>query len=274
MSASAPDARERLDRVLDAMGPALVAVSGGIDSLTLMAAAHHRGPGLARAAHATSPAVPAAALERLQAIAAREQWVLEIVDAGELQDPDYLRNPLDRCYFCKSNLYRALENLARRTGMAVVSGANVDDLSDFRPGLEAARQLGVRHPFIEAAIDKADVRLLARTLGLGDLADLPASPCLSSRVETGIAIDALLLAAIDRAETAVREALGARVVRCRIRPHSCEIELGDDTLWPGDTLDAVSATVAQILGDAGVSLPVTFGRYRQGSAFVGAPALG
>jgi len=271
MTARPLDPLQRLDRALASIGPVMVAVSGGIDSLTLMAAAHRRGPGLARAAHASSPAVPAAALERLQAIAAREQWALDIVDAGELQDPDYLRNPLDRCYFCKSNLYRALEHLARRTGMAVVSGANVDDLSDFRPGLEAARQKGVRHPFIEAAIGKADIRHLARTLGLGDLADLPASPCLSSRVETGIAIDALLLATIDRAETTVRDALGASVVRCRIRPHACTIELGDDMRWPGDTLDAVATTVAEILRDAGFARPVAFAPYHMGSAFVGAP---
>jgi uncharacterized protein len=263
-------ALQRLDRVLDGMRSVVVAVSGGVDSLTLMAAAHRRGSARARAVHAASPAVPAAALERLHAVSRRWGWDLEIVDAGELQDPDYRRNPVDRCYFCKSNLYRTLDQLARRAGTVVVSGANLDDLSDFRPGLEAARQQGVRHPLIEAAIDKAGVRQIARSLHLGELAELAASPCLSSRVETGIVIDASLLLAIDRAETAVREALGARVVRCRIRRHACEIELGDSESAPTDvTRDEVGAMVAGILREAGVSLPVTFGHYRRGSAFVG-----
>ncbi len=261
----------RLHAVLEQMGPVLVAVSGGIDSLTLMAVVHRLGAG--RAVHATSPAVPAAALERLLAIASREEWDLQLVDAGELQDPDYRRNPLNRCYFCKSSLYRAVEDIARRSNTIVVSGANLDDLGDFRPGLEAARQSGVRHPLIEAAIGKAHVRAIARAVGLGDLADLPASPCLSSRVETGIAIDPSLLVAIDRAETVVRRELAVDVVRCRIRPNACEIELGDlDGTTPA-TRELAASAVAAILAESGIRLPVRFSRYRQGSAFIGAPAI-
>lgn len=273
MSADITGPLARLHGVLDAMGPVLVAVSGGIDSLTLMTVAHHRLHGEARAVHATSPAVPAAALARVQEIAARERWDLLLVDAGELHDADYRRNPLNRCYFCKSSLYRVIGALARHTGATVASGANADDLGDFRPGLEAARQSGVRHPLIEASIGKAHVRAIARAVGLGDLADLPASPCLSSRIETGIAIDPSLLVAIDRVEVAVRRELGVHVVRCRIRPDSCEIELGEiDSVAPA-ARDRVVSVVAAILAESGVSLPVRFGRYRQGSAFIGAPAI-
>ena len=273
MSEDTTEALARLHAVLDQMGPVLVAVSGGIDSLTLMAVAHRRHPGRARAVHATSHAVPAAALDRVQQIASRENWDLQLVDAGELHDPDYLRNPLNRCYFCKSSLYRTVDALARHTRATVASGANLDDLGDFRPGLEAARQSGVRHPLIEAGIGKSHVRAIARVFGLGDLADLPASPCLSSRIETGIAIDPSLLIAIDRAETAVRRELAVDVVRCRIRPDACEIELGDlDPTTPA-ARDLVASAVTAILAEHGVSLPVRFGRYRQGSAFIGAPVI-
>ncbi len=261
---------ERIRRALRAIGPAMVAVSGGVDSMTLASAAHARAPGAARMAHAVSPAVPRAATARVRRRAAAEGWRLDIVNAGEFSDPDYLRNPADRCYFCKRNLYRAA---APPPGWTAVSGANMDDLGDYRPGLDAAREQGVRHPWIEAGLGKDAIRGIARELGLDDVADLPASPCLSSRVETGIAIAGDTLGAIDAAERYVRRRLRARTVRCRVRADGVAVELDDAALAALGAAErgAVSAAVAGMFrragGGAGAER-VRFEPYRRGGAFL------
>ena len=214
---------ERLEPVLSSHAPLAVAVSGGVDSMTLAWIAH-RHDARTQIFHALSPAVPATATERVQRYAAAEHWRLRLIDAGEMRDADYLRNPVDRCYYCKSNLYRAI---LPRAGGKVASGTNLDDLGDFRPGLRAAGEQGVVHPLVEAGIDKTGVRALARSFGLHDVQELPASPCLSSRVSTGIAIDARLLPVIDRAEVDIRGLLGApsAAVRCRIRAGQVAVEV-------------------------------------------------
>ena len=158
-----------------------IAVSGGVDSMTLAHVAHRLRP--VRMVHAISPAVPEQATVRVRDHAARQGWHLTLIDAGEFDDPRYRANPLERCYFCKSNLY---DRIAELVGGMIASGTNADDLSDFRPGLRAAGERGVIHPFVEAHIDKAAIRELARAMGLEDIADLPAQPCLASRVETGL----------------------------------------------------------------------------------------
>ena len=113
--------------------------------------------------HAVSPAVPPEATERVRAFAAREGWRLTVLDAGEFADPAYRANPANRCFYCKTNLYGAL---AARTDATLLSGTNLDDLGDWRPGLKAAEEHGVRHPFVEAGIDKAGVRAIAASAGL------------------------------------------------------------------------------------------------------------
>jgi uncharacterized protein len=147
-----------LDRTLDGIGPVAVAVSGGVDSLTLARAAARRLGAGATMFHAVSPAVPPEATARTRALAERYGWRLEVIDAGEFDDPDYLRNPVNRCFHCKWNLY---DSIARHTAATIVSGTNTDDLGDFRPGLEAASRRGVRHPYVESGIDKALVRAIA-----------------------------------------------------------------------------------------------------------------
>ena len=185
--------------------PLAIAVSGGVDSMTLAVVAHRAQPGTS-IFHALSPAVPALATQRVKQKAAQEGWALTLINAGEMQDPQYLANPANRCYFCKTNLYDAV---ARTTRLKVASGTNLDDLGDYRPGLIAAEEHQVCHPWVELGIDKQGLRGIAAELGLDDLKDLPAAPCLSSRVTTGIAIDAALLPIIDEAERLVATLLAS-----------------------------------------------------------------
>lgn len=256
-----------LDRVIGSLQRVAVAVSGGVDSLTLAHTAHRKLGNGATMFHALSAAVPPEATERTRRFARDFGWRLEVIDASEFADRDYVRNPANRCFFCKSNLYGTI---ARNTDAIIVSGTNLDDLSDVRPGLEAAKNHGVRHPFVEAGIDKAAVRTLAAQLELHDIADLPASPCLSSRVETGIPITATALAVVHAVEQLVGRLLTATTVRCRIRAAGLYVELDADAYRraiaePGvDLLPAIE----KLCADRGYAGPVQFAPYRMGSAFL------
>jgi len=257
----------RLVAELDRHDRLAIAVSGGVDSMTLAHVAQRHARARATMYHATGPAVPAAARGRVEAHAARHDWQLVLLDAGELADDRYRANPVDRCYYCKSNLYARIRE---RTADPIASGTNRDDLSDYRPGLRAAAERDVVHPYVDAGIDKAAVYALARHLGLADLERLPAQPCLASRVETGIAIAAADLAFIDRVETALAARLGpAAVVRCRVTRAGVVIELGE----AGDT------TAAALARDTGEAACRDEGRvfagvrpYRRGAAFLRGPA--
>jgi uncharacterized protein len=211
-----------LESVLSAMDEVAVAVSGGVDSLTLATFAHRLAGHRCVMYHAVSPAVPSEATQRTQALASREGWSLHVVDAGEFDNADYMRNPVNRCFFCKTSLYGSIRP---HTSAQIVSGTNLDDLGEYRPGLIAAQEHGVRHPFVEAGLRKSDVRVLARSLGLGEIAELPASPCLSSRVETGIAIDPAILALVHGAEQLLTRSLQPKTVRCRVRAGTTGLSL-------------------------------------------------
>jgi len=264
---SGDDPLDRLRPIIAAMSAVAVAVSGGVDSLTLASVAHAVLGGGARMYHATSPAVPEEATRRTRSIAVEHGWALDVFDAGEFSDPQYRANPVNRCFFCKTNLYGTI---ARRTDVQVVSGTNLDDLGEYRPGLDAARAHSVRHPFIEAGIDKATVRRIAAGLGLGEVASLPASPCLSSRVETGFAINPSILVLIERAETLLRGALSPSTVRCRVRAQAVVVELDADTLQALDaaTEAGLRAHILDLADRSGLRLPVAFAPYRNGSAFL------
>jgi uncharacterized protein len=264
--------RAELEAVLDGIGPLAVAVSGGVDSLTLaVLAGRLLGPDRALMAHAVSPAVQPEGTQRVRQFAAQENWALTVIQAGEFDDPDYRRNPVNRCFFCKINLYAVV---AGQTDRPIVSGANLDDLGEYRPGLEAATRYAVRHPYVEAGFDKAAVRALARQLDLGSVADLAASPCLSSRVETGIRIEADTLAFVHAAERLVQEAITPKTVRCRVRAGGLVIELDAAAYGQLSPADAdrlakrISATVPARIQAATVS----FAPYRAGSAFLVEPA--
>lgn len=255
---------KRLTEVIQPMGPVAVAVSGGVDSLTLAAVAHDVfGPSF-MAFHAISPAVPPLATERVKRIAGRFDWPLQIVDAGEFSNDQYLANNTDRCYHCKSNLY---EEIVGATDLQIVSGANVDDLSDFRPGLIAADEHQIRHPFVEAAIGKDGIRALARQVGLGSVSDLPAAPCLSSRLQTGITVTPGRLRLIDEVEEYARGLLSPQTVRCRILAERIEVQLDETSLASVHASSDLRIKLTSFIKER-ESRPVRFAAYRMGSSVV------
>jgi uncharacterized protein len=253
---------DALVRALDAHHRIAIAVSGGVDSMTLAHVAQRRSRTIATMVHACGPAVPAAARERVERHASAYGWSLRLLDAGELDDQRYRANPVDRCYYCKTNLY---DRIREQVGGRIASGTNLDDLDDFRPGLRAAGERGVVHPYVEAGIDKRTVYAIAAALGLQDLERLPAQPCLASRVETGIAIARDDLAFIDRVEARLAQVLGAEtVLRCRITHAGVVVEL--DALAP----EAI-ASARSIAQDACMRSLRTFAgvrAYRRGAAFL------
>jgi len=130
--------------------------------------------------HAIAPAVPAEATRRVEAVARGEGWALHLLDGGEFGDGAYLASPYDRCFHRKTRLYAALAGVG---GGVMLSGTNTDDLADYRPDLGAASDHSVRHPFVEAGVDTRGARALYRQLGYAEIAELPAAPCLPSRIE-------------------------------------------------------------------------------------------
>lgn len=258
---------DRLESVIGDIGPLAVALSGGVDSMTLAVVAHRTLGRQAHMLHAVSPAVPEDATCRVLAYAKRNDWYLDVIDAHEFSDSNYLENPHNRCFYCKTNLYATMAGLV---DCVLVSGTNRDDLSDYRPGLQAAAVYRVRHPFVEAGMDKDDIRALARELSLQDLSVLPASPCLSSRIETGISIDPKVLGAIYHAEQIVRQELIPATARCRVRHDAVVIELDDDSIkiLDGTRAHALQKQIGNLLSAAGVNHPVSFQSYRMGSAFL------
>lgn len=261
------DGLEALTTIIDQLPEVAVAVSGGVDSLTLATVIHRRHTTRSTVFHAVSPAVPEEATERVREQADTQGWRLRIINAGEFADSDYRANPVNRCFYCKINLYGAIAPL---TQAQIVSGTNLDDLGEYRPGLQAAERHSVRHPFVEAGVDKTGVRSLAQRLGLGDIAELPAAPCLSSRIETGIGIDPLMLKLVHETEKLVAARLHPQTVRCRVRAKGVVIELDKIALDQIDTVqrDVLVRQIAALFSDAGFNYGVSFAPYRVGSAFL------
>ena len=246
-----------------------VAVSGGIDSVTLAMLATQTPNVSVQMYHAVSPAVPSQATDRVKQLARDYGWNLKILDAHEFADEDYLSNPVNRCFYCKTNLYKAISTV---TEDVILSGANVDDLSDYRPGLDAAKNAQVRHPFVETHTDKRMVRDIAKSIGLGELSELAASPCLSSRVETGIRIDPELLPLINESERLIKQSVSPepKIVRCRLRATGIVIELDGGSLSSLTTQkeSALKGIINGVFEKRGYCYPVSFEAYKLGSAFI------
>jgi uncharacterized protein len=212
--------RDRLLEVLRSLGPTAVAFSGGIDSTVVAQAALLALGDTAIAVTSDSPSVPRAELEGARQLAKTIGIRHIVVKTEEFGDPDYVKNDGARCYHCKSELYGRIEELLPELGVQTIcSGANLDDLGDYRPGLTAAAEHHVRHPLQEAGFTKADVRSLARAWGLPTW-DKPASPCLSSRLAPGVTVTVERTARVEEAEKYLHS-LGYR--ECRVRLHEGEL---------------------------------------------------
>lgn len=220
ISATLAGKLERLLGIIANMESVAVAFSGGIDSTVVAKAAQLALERRAIAITADSPSVPRAEVADAVALARHIGIEHRLVSTEEFADADYVRNDGSRCYHCKSELYSRIERLLPELGVAVIcSGANLDDLGDYRPGLTAAAEHAVRHPLQEAGFTKDDVRALARHWDLPTW-DKPASPCLSSRIAPGVEATPERTARIEAAE-AYLKSLGLR--DCRVRLHEGEL---------------------------------------------------
>jgi uncharacterized protein len=212
--------RDKLLAILGELPGVAVAFSGGIDSTLVAKAAFEVLGSRAIAVTADSASVPRSELEEAKKLAGEIGIKHVVVATREFENSDYLKNDGSRCYHCKSELYTVIELLLPELGVPVLaSGANLDDMGDYRPGLVAAEEHAVRHPLKEAGFTKADVRSLARVWNIPTW-DKPAAPCLSSRLAPGLAVTSERTGRVEAAEAFLRS-LGLR--ECRVRYHEGEL---------------------------------------------------
>lgn len=206
--------RDQLLHVMASYGSCAVAYSGGVDSAVVAKAAQLALGDAAVVVTGVSPSLADGELEEAQQLAELIGVRHVALQTNEFDNPDYIANPPDRCFYCKTELYDELQDLAQHLGLAVlVNGTNADDLGDHRPGMQAADQHGVRSPLVECGLTKREIRQLAAHWQL-PVADKPASPCLSSRVAFGQEVTPERLRMVDRAERMLRS-LGISNVRVR-----------------------------------------------------------
>jgi len=220
-----PDAKlERMRAIFAPMRSLIVAFSGGVDSTLVLKVAHDALGDSVLALTTTSPTMPDedrdSALAMALLIGARHL----VVESNELEIPGYAANPLDRCYLCKHNLFTVCEAKAAQLGIdEIADGLNLDDLHDYRPGMQAASEKRVRHPIVEAEMTKADVRALSRSMGLPTW-DRPASPCLSSRFPYGTEITPEGLKKVAAGEKLLHS-MGFAVARVRFHGEVARLEV-------------------------------------------------
>jgi len=239
---------EKMARVRQSLGRhrrVLVAFSGGVDStLLLKIAVDVLGVDNVLAVTADNAAVPSGEVDEARELARQIGASHRVIETHELDDARYVKNPPDRCYYCRLDLFRRLRDMAeRRDYDAVLTGANADDLGDWRPGLQAATEYGMGSPMADAGLTKSDIRQLSQAAGL-PTHDKPANPCLATRIAYGIPITTETLARVDRAEAILRQ-YGLRQFRVRHHGELARLELPADRIAefaePGRRAEVVEA---------------------------------
>ncbi len=236
----------RLRSIIEDCGSAVVAFSGGVDSSVVCAVSHEVLGDHVVAVTAVSPTYPPGELEAAQTIAGQVGIKHLVITTDELQDPKFAANPTERCYYCKRELLRKLDEVRKELGFGCIfDGTNHDDHSDFRPGIRALEEVGARSPLAESGLTKREVRELAAGYGLPN-ADKPANPCLASRIPFGQEITPEKLERIARGEDFIRS-LGFRVVRVRDYGMMARVEVGKGELPRARKLeDKISSTLGRL----------------------------
>jgi pyridinium-3,5-biscarboxylic acid mononucleotide sulfurtransferase len=221
---------DRLRDILTDMQAVLVAYSGGTDSSFLLKVAHEQLPERAIGVTAVSPTFPALELDTAKRVAQEIGARHEIVQTDQLEIPAFTKNDAARCFHCKTDLYQRLGALHRPETAAhiIIDGTNLDDLGDDRPGIKAARESGVRSPLVEAGLTKAEIRILAKEMGLSNW-DKPAAACLSSRIPRGVVITRDKLSRVEEAEAVLHQE-GLRHYRVRDHGDIARLEVAPDEL--------------------------------------------
>ncbi len=258
------DKQRLLEAGLRDLGSVIVAYSGGVDSALMMAFAHNVLGPRAIAVTASSPSVAPEELEGAVELATARGWRHIVVNTDEINDERYIANDGRRCFFCKSELYSHLQRVAADLDIAyIANGTNTDDLGDYRPGLEAAARAEVRSPLVDAGINKAEVRQLARLKNL-PVWDKPAQPCLASRIPYGTEVSVESMRMIAIAERGLRR-LGFPVVRVRHYGETARIEIPVEQIERFETPGVRAEAERIVLGAGYAQIELDPKGFRSGS---------